>query len=245
MSYLEVEHATKCFGEVPVLKDLSFAVEKGQTLSILGKSGCGKTTLLKALAGLLTLDKGDVVLDGINMNSVNPAKRGIVYLYQETLLFPHLNVMSNIAFGLEIKKQEKKQIRQKCEEMIHQLGLEGHENKMPDELSGGQKQRVAFGRAIITDPAVILLDEPFGNLDAQIRSEMQVFFKEKVSDFGTTTLFVTHDLKEALKVGDQMAFMDEGKLKTYASQVDFLNDPITGASEELAFWQDLKNKKEN
>lgn len=240
MSYLKVEHLSKYFGETPVLQDLSFAIEKGKTLSILGKSGCGKTTLLKILAGLLSMDEGNITLGEQQMNEVSPAKRGVVYLYQEPLLFPHLNVVKNISFGLEIKGWDNSLIASRCIEMVHQLGLQGHEKKMPEELSGGQKQRVAFGRAIITNPAVILLDEPFGNLDVQIRGDMQWFFKQLVSAYGITTLFVTHDLKEALKVGDQMALMTEGQLKTYQSQKEFLLDPNTGAGEELAFWENLK-----
>lgn len=240
MSYLQVEHLSKYFEAVSVLQDLSFTLEKGKTLSILGKSGCGKTTLLKVLSGLLSADKGTVTLDGKKMNTVNPSQRGMVYLYQEALLFPHLNVMKNISFGLEIKGWDKKVIDEKCFEMVNQLGLNGHESKMPEELSGGQKQRVAFGRAIITHPAVILLDEPFGNLDTQFRSEMQVFFKELVAKHSTTTLFVTHDLKEALKVGDEIALMDRGQLKTYKSQKEFIEDPMTGAADELAFWENLK-----
>lgn len=240
MSYLVLTNINKQYNGTPIVNGLSLDLKKGATLSILGKSGCGKTTLLKMIAGLLPLDDGKIELNGNLINDVEPAKRGIVYLYQEPLLFPHLNVSENIAFGLKVRKVEGLEISDRVHQTINDLGLKGHEKKMPGQLSGGQRQRVAFGRAIIINPAVLLLDEPFGNLDSEIRSSMQAFFKDVSNRYHISTLFVTHDLKEALLVGDELALMENGQLTTYSDKQEFINDTRTGASNEVEFWKQFQ-----
>jgi len=241
MSYLRTENIVKRFDEEEVLKGLSFQISKGETLSVLGKSGCGKTTLLKVIAGLIDPSGGSIWLENRLINSIKPADRGIVYLYQEPLLFPHLNVFENIAFGLRLRKVSQEEISAKVTDMLNQLGLAEHSSKKTDQLSGGQKQRVAFGRALIINPAVLLLDEPFGNLDIEIRASMQSFFKSISEQFAITTLFVTHDLKEALLMGDRLALMDDGLLTSYESKEAFIADAKTGVSKEMAFWNQLGN----
>ena len=237
--FLEIENINKSFGDESVVIDLNVSLEQHKTLSILGKSGCGKTTMLKIIAGLVVPDSGSLSLDGRSMLEVEPAKRNIVYLYQEDLLFPHLNVFENIAFGLRIKKIGNAIVKSQVEEMIANLELEGQADKMPHQLSGGQRQRVSFGRAIITNPSLLLLDEPFGSLDAGTRKNMQGLFRRLAEKFSITSLFVTHDLKEAILMGDEIAMMESGNLKVYKDKMAFVEDSNTGVKEELTFWKEM------
>lgn len=237
---LEVKDITKSFEQESVLRDLSLNVSAHQTLSILGKSGCGKTTLLKIIAGILEADSGTVLLNGDDVHQMVPHKRNAVYLYQETLLFPHMNVFDNIAFGLRVRKVSEEEIQQRTKEMIVNLELEGKTNQMPHELSGGQRQRVAFGRALVINPEVLLLDEPFGNLDVETRETMQKLFKRIAKKYKITSLFVTHDLKEAILMGDRIALMKKGKLTVYKSTEEFVQDAEAGVQEEIEFWNSLR-----
>ncbi len=237
---LEVKDISKTFSGEAVLKQVSFQLDRSETFAILGRSGCGKTTLLKILSGLLMPDSGTSWLNGVAITeSVSPQKRNIVYLSQEPLLFPHLSVFENIAFGLRVRKEDKSIVKQKVESLAAAVGLSAHLDKKPEQLSGGQKQRVNFGRALIIDPPVLLLDEPFGSLDTKTRAEMQVFFKEMATTRQISSVFVTHDLKEALLVGDAIAYMDGGKLKTYLDKNSFIKDNATGVQAEMAFWKSL------
>lgn len=233
---IQLDHIYKSFAEEPVLQGLSLQLTDHATLSILGKSGCGKSTLLKIMAGLEIADEGLFMVEKQNMFALPPQKREIVYLSQEPLLFPHLNVFENLAYGLKIRKQSKQSILKKVNEMTGRLGLSEHLDKKPHQLSGGQKQRVSFGRALIINPKIMLLDEPFGSLDAHTRSEMQQLFKTICEEFRITSLFVTHDLKEALLVGDQIARMENGKLIIFKSVEAFIADPESGAIAEIEFW---------
>lgn len=236
---LNVQHIVKRFHSEKVLKNVSLSLQQHHTLSILGKSGCGKTTLLKIIAGLVVQDEGDILLNDININNQLPNLRHIVYMSQEPLLFPHLNVFENIAFGLRIRNEEKSLVEGKVNELINNLGLTEHKNKMPQQLSGGQKQRVNFGRSLIINPPLLLLDEPFGNLDTQTRTEMQQLFKQIAAEFGISSIFVTHDIKEALIMGDSIGYMKHGILKTYATKDSFISDSSTGVQQEISFWQSL------
>jgi ABC-type sugar transport system ATPase subunit len=238
--FLEVTSLKKAFKKEQVVKGLDFTLDAHKTLSILGKSGCGKTTMLKMIAGLEAPDEGSITLDGRNVTLLKPEKRNIVYLYQEDLLFPHLNAFENIAFGLRLKKLDEKLIQEKVKHMIHSLELEGQSNKMPTQLSGGQRQRVSFGRAIITNPSLLLLDEPFGSLDAGTRQRMQDLFQKLTQEYQITSLFVTHDLKEAVLMGDNIGFMKAGRLKVYKTREEFIKDAKTGVQEEIDFWHSLR-----
>lgn len=239
---LEVKNIVKSFNREKVVKDLNFSLDAHKTLSILGRSGCGKTTMLKIIAGLIQPDAGQIMLRGKNIDRETPERRSIVYLYQEDLLFPHLSAFENIAFGLRIRKVPEQEVRAQVAQMISSLELEGQGNKMPHQLSGGQRQRVSFGRAIITNPSLLLLDEPFGSLDAGTRQRMQHLFKKLAETFSITSLFVTHDLKEAILMGDEIAYMRSGSLKVYQDKNDFINDPETGVQEEVSFWDNLITK---
>lgn len=237
--FLEVHNIVKSFNHEHVVKALNFNLDAHKTLSILGKSGCGKTTMLKIIAGLVKPDSGTISLKDENITNARPEKRNVVYLYQEDLLFPHLNAFENIAFGLRLKKTPEIQIKEKVSHMIESLELNGQAGKMPTQLSGGQRQRVSFGRAIITNPSLLLLDEPFGSLDAGTRQRMQSLFKKLTQEFNITSLFVTHDLKEAVLMGDEIGFMRAGNLQVYKDKQDFINDPNTGVQEEIEYWRSL------
>ena len=239
---IEIKNLSVSFGDEVVLRKINFSLRENKTLSVLGKSGCGKTTLLKSIAGIENNYSGSVEINGKPVDQLKPQDRGAVYLYQEPLLFPHLNVVQNIGFGLKIRNKDPLVIRRKVDKMIQQLHLEGQEKKMPDQLSGGQKQRVAFGRAFIIHPKVLLLDEPFGSLDSDTRKEMQNLFIEISNTEKITTIFVTHDLKEALLTGDYFGMMHHGKLNIFENRDAFINNADTGVKEELEFWTNLTNK---
>jgi ABC-type Fe3+/spermidine/putrescine transport system ATPase subunit len=237
--FLKAEQIEKTFGKEKVLKKLNFELAHRQMLSILGRSGCGKTTLLKVIAGLEQTDAGQIFLDDRPMNDVPAYRRNIVYLYQEPLLFPHLNAFDNVAFGLRLRKEKESAIKAKTEEMLEQLGLSEQAGKMPGQLSGGQRQRVSFGRALIINPRMILLDEPFNALDTETRKNMQELLRSIAARFRITGIFVTHDLKEAILMGDRIALMEEGRLKVYPDKAAFIADADTGVRQEVEFWKGL------
>jgi putrescine transport system ATP-binding protein len=235
--FLKIEHLSKRFGDHQVLNDVSLSVAKHEVLSVLGKSGSGKTTLLKIIAGLEKEDAGGVLLSRKLINHQPPQQRNIVYLYQEPLLFPHLNVRKNISFGLELRKVSVVKIASQVDELLEQIGLKDQGLKMPNQLSGGQRQRVSFARALIIEPQVLLLDEPFGALDTETRYQMQELFKKVSREKQLTSIFITHDLKEAMIMGDNIGKIEHGNYRTYASKSKFFNDPDSGAQAEAAFWK--------
>jgi ABC-type sugar transport system ATPase subunit len=237
--FLEVNHIQKKYKDKQVIQDVSFGLQAHQTLSVLGKSGCGKSTLLKIIAGIEDQDNGEVILNGKNISKIKSNERNIVYLFQEPLLFPNLNVFENIAFGLRIRKMASADVEQKVAQMLESLELQDHAKKMPHQISGGQKQRVAFGRALIINPPLILLDEPFSSLDVETRATMQQLYKTIAKRFNITALFVTHDLKEALLMGDKISYMDKGLLEIFNSKKEFIEADKTGVKSEIDFWNNL------
>jgi len=241
-TFLELQNISKSFDEETILEDVNLSLEHQKTLSLIGASGSGKTTLLKIIAGLEKASNGNVVLNKQNINNLPPQKRKIVYLYQDALLFPHLSAFENIAFGLKLQKQ--KNIRNTVNAMLESLGMIEHAEKMPNQLSGGQKQRIAFGRALVIKPQLLLLDEPFGALDPKIRSNMQKLFKNLVVAQGLSSIFVTHDIKEAIIIGDGIAKIEKGKLIQFESKQSFYNTKSSGVQAEIDFWKQLKNEKE-
>ncbi len=240
--FLRVEHLAKSFQDEPVLRDVSLTLDAHHTLSVLGRSGCGKTTLLKGIAGLLPLERGEVFLDERCITHLPPQHRNVIYLYQEPLLFPHLNVFENIVFGLRLRGLGDGLIAARADEMIESLELTPHTRKRPDQLSGGQRQRVACGRALIIQPALLLLDEPFSNLDPDIRGAMQQLFKRVAQQLAITSIFVTHDLKESLLVGDRFAHLEAGRLHVYDSREAFIADTRTGVGREIDFWNSIRTE---
>lgn len=236
---LQAIDIAKHFGREEILRSASLELPQGEMLSILGRSGSGKTTLLKILAGLESADSGRVFLEGRDISGQPPHRRNIVYLYQEPLLFPHLNAFENVAFGLRLRRLPEGEIFQKVNRLLESLGLPEHTAKMPHQLSGGQRQRVAFGRALAVQPKVLLLDEPFGALDTETRASMQQLLKQIAGSFHITGLFVTHDLKEAILMGSRIGLMQEGRLKVYEDKQAFIADAATGVRQEIDFWSGL------
>jgi putrescine transport system ATP-binding protein len=236
---LQAQDLAKRFRGEEVLRSVDLTLDAGTTLAILGHSGSGKTTLLKTLAGLEALDAGRVWLDGDEVTRVPPHLRRMVYLYQEPLLFPHLSVLDNVAFGRRVRGERRDEARERARGLLDRMGVGPHGDKRPHMLSGGQRQRVAFGRALIVEPRVLLLDEPFSALDGRTRRDMQALMLDVVRSTSLSTIFVTHDLKEALTVGDRFGTLDQGMLHLYSDRASFLGDPNVGALSELQFWQDL------
>jgi putrescine transport system ATP-binding protein len=241
---LHVESVDVRLGTQLILRELSFSVDAHSTMAVIGPSGCGKTTLLRAVAGLIAVERGRIRL---GLQPVGVAAAGghrIVYLNQEALLFPHLDVFENLAFGLRVRHVEEREIRRRVALLIAQLELNGLELRAPHSLSGGQRQRVAFGRALAADPALLLLDEPFSNLDPDTRASMQELFKQLAALHGITALFVTHDLKESIRIGQRFALIRDGRLTTYADLEQFCADPSSGVEREAEFWRAFSRRSD-
>lgn len=215
MSQIELKNITKTFDGKTILNNISLKVEEGERISLLGPSGCGKTTTLKIIAGLLKNDKGHLLIGDKDVSNVPVEKRGAVIVFQDYLLFPHMTVAENIGFGLKMAKKDKKFIKEKVDKLLSLVRLEVFGKRYPNELSGGQKQRVAIARALAVDPKVLLLDEPFSNLDAGLRDEMREFVANLQRELNITTILVTHDKEEALMISDRIAVMLNGEIKQY------------------------------
>lgn len=209
------------------VSDMSLAAPCGQITALLGPSGCGKTTVLKMIAGLLSPSRGNITFDGQSVRGVPPEKRGAVMVFQNHLLFPHLNVADNIAFGLKMRGESGATIHRRVEELLEMVKLPGYGRRQPHQLSGGQKQRVALARALIVEPKVLLLDEPLSNLDAHLRSEMRDLILSLQRQLGITTIMVTHDQEEAVILADRVALIFDGMLQQVDEPVDFYERPLT------------------
>lgn len=225
MSQIELNTISKSFDGKKILKDISLTVNEGEMISLLGPSGCGKTTTLKIIAGLLTPDKGDLLIGNKSVSKVSVEKRGAVIVFQDYLLFPHMTVKENINFGLRMKKTNKKTMGKKVNKLLKLIKLNGFEDRYPDELSGGQKQRVAIARALAVNPKVLLLDEPFSNLDTSLRDEMREFISKIQRDLNITTILVTHDKEEALMISDRVAVMLNGEIMQYDTPANIYKRP--------------------
>lgn len=236
-SMLRVRNLHAGFPGDQILHALSFDIPEGETLVILGESGCGKTTLLKVLAGLLRPSQGEIWLEDRAISQLPAAQRGVIYLDQEPLLFEHLTVQENIGFAQRFQARNLSEDTHAVQEMLAAIDLREHATKREWQLSGGQKQRVAFARAVLARPRLLLLDEPFCSLDSKTRDQMQRFFHHLSQEYALTSIFVTHDVKEALIVGTRFARLSAGVLSLYPDRHAFINDPATGIPAEIAFWQ--------
>ena len=224
---LRLQEITKSFGETRVLRGISIDIRQGEFITFLGSSGCGKTTTLRIIAGLEEPDSGRVILEGKDVTDLAPDKRDVNTVFQSYALFPHMNVEQNIGYSLRLKKTPKEEIRKAVEEMLELVQLPGFEKRMPSELSGGQRQRVAIARALVNHPRVLLLDEPLGALDLQLRRQMQVELKRLQKRLGITFLYITHDQEEALNMSDRIVVMREGLFEQVGSPADVYDRPRT------------------
>ncbi|MBR2223483.1 MAG: ATP-binding cassette domain-containing protein, partial [Christensenellaceae bacterium] len=215
----------KDFDGVEVLNNINFYIKKNEFLTLLGPSGCGKTTLLRLLGGFETPSSGDILFEGKSIVSLPPYKRRLNTVFQRYALFPHLNVEENIAFGLNIRKVDKKTIKKKVGDMLSLVGLSGYEKRSIDTLSGGQMQRIAIARALVNEPEVLLLDEPLGALDLKFRKDMQLELKRMQQQLGITFVYVTHDQEEAMTMSDTIAVIDKGMIQQIGTPEDIYNEP--------------------
>ena len=225
---LELKNIKKSFtpGE-DVLDDICLTVARGEFVTLLGSSGCGKTTTLRIIAGLEQTDSGSVWINGQDVTKLPPDKRDVNTVFQNYALFPHMNVAENIGYGLKLRKVPRGEIKKKVAQMLELVQLEGYERRKPSELSGGQKQRVAIARALVNNPKVLLLDEPLGALDLQLRRAMQIELKHLQKKLGITFIYITHDQEEAINMSDRIAVMKDGRIEQIGTPDEIYNHPKT------------------
>ena len=225
---LELKNIKKSFtpGE-DVLDDICLTVARGEFVTLLGSSGCGKTTTLRIIAGLEQTDSGSVWINGQDVTKLPPDKRDVNTVFQNYALFPHMNVAENIGYGLKLRKVPRGEIKKKAAQMLELVQLEGYEKRKPSELSGGQKQRVAIARALVNNPKVLLLDEPLGALDLQLRRAMQIELKHLQKKLGITFIYITHDQEEAINMSDRIAVMRDGCIEQIGTPDEIYNHPKT------------------
>ncbi|MER3423377.1 MAG: Fe3+/spermidine/putrescine ABC transporter ATP-binding protein, partial [Nitrospiraceae bacterium] len=224
---IEVRHLSKQFGSVEAISDVSFSVKEGELLGLLGPSGSGKTTVLRIIAGLEVPSSGDIFIDQVRVNDLPVQQRNIGFVFQHYALFKHMTVFENVAFGLTIKKWPRAEIRQRVSDLLGLMGLEGMSDRYPHQLSGGQRQRVAIARALAPRPSVLLLDEPFGAVDAQVRQELREWLIRLHDELNVTSLFVTHDQEEAMEVSDRLIVFSKGRLEQIGSPAEVYEEPAT------------------
>lgn len=222
---LDIRNIKKSFGDKLIIDDLSFQIKKNEFVTFLGPSGCGKTTTLRIIGGFEHPDEGSVYFDGVDITKLPPEKRELNTVFQKYALFPHMTVAQNVAFGLQIKKMDKKLIEEKVSRALRHVNLAGFEDRKPASLSGGQQQRVAIARAIVNEPKVLLLDEPLGALDLKLRQEMQRELIRLKNELGITFIYVTHDQEEALTMSDRIIVMNQGYIQQVGTPVDIYNEP--------------------
>lgn len=226
MSRITINNLTKKFDNKIILNNLNLEVEAEEMVALLGPSGCGKTTTLKLISGLLAADSGDIKFDSSSVVDLPTEKRGAILVFQENLLFPHLSIEDNIAFGLKMAGVDKQIRKKRVKELLDLVNLQGYQKRMPNELSGGQQQRIALARALAINPKVLLLDEPISNLDANLREEMRELIRKIHEEENMTTIFVTHDREEALLVADRIAVMKDGNLEQIGTPEELYRSPV-------------------
>ncbi len=222
---ISVQNVSKNYGDFKALDDVSVDVQPGSLTALLGPSGSGKSTLLRIIGGLEDPDAGAVVINDEEVTPVPPQRRGIGFVFQHYAAFKHMTVRDNVGFGLKIRKRPKKEIAARVDELLGVVGLAGYHERYPNQLSGGQRQRMALARALAVEPKVLLLDEPFGALDATVRKELRVWLRRLHDEVDVTTLFVTHDQEEAMDVADQIVVMNEGRIEQTGSPRELYEEP--------------------
>jgi sulfate transport system ATP-binding protein len=222
---ITVRQATKRFGSFVALDNVSVAIPTGSLTALLGPSGSGKSTLLRVIAGLELPDEGEVTILGEEATNLPPQQRGVGFVFQHYAAFKHMNVFDNVAFGMTIRKRPKEEIRARVHELLGLVQLDGLAGRYPSQLSGGQRQRMALARALAVEPRVLLLDEPFGALDARVRKELRAWLRHLHDDVHVTTVLVTHDQEEAMEVADRVVLMNEGRIEQIGKPRDLYEHP--------------------
>lgn len=223
--FLDIKNLSKRYDKKSAIENINIELEKGKILCILGPSGCGKSTILKSIGGFLNLDTGSIILDGKEISKLDAADREVATVFQSYALFPNMNVIENVSYGLKFRYKDKRKIRELALEMIEKVGLEGYEKKEISSLSGGEQQRVAFARSLVIRPKLLLLDEPFSNLDAKLRVQMQAQIKKLQREFDISMIFVTHDQAEAFSIADKIILMNKGNIIQVDTPIDLYNTP--------------------
>ncbi|MDQ3777268.1 MAG: sulfate ABC transporter ATP-binding protein [Actinomycetota bacterium] len=252
---IEARRITKRFGDFCALDDVSVDVLSGSLTALLGPSGSGKSTLLRVIAGLEQPDAGEVYISGEEATTVSPQKRGVGFVFQHYAAFKHMTVWDNVAFGLAIRKRPKAEVRDRVTQLLDLVQLTGLAKRYPAQLSGGQRQRMALARALAVEPKVLLLDEPFGALDARVRKELRAWLRRLHDEVHVTTIFVTHDQEEAMEIADQIVLMNEGRVEQIGGARDLYerpaNDfvmmfvgPVSRLGDELVRPHDLEVRRE-
>ena len=222
-----VRNVSKRFGDFVALEDVSLDVESGALTALLGPSGSGKSTLLRIIAGLETADAGEILLGGKDATALAPQKRNVGFVFQHYAAFKHMTVRDNIAFGLKVRKRPKAEIADRVDELLNLVQLQSFGHRYPAQLSGGQRQRMGLARALAPEPQVLLLDEPFGALDARVRAELREWLRQLHDVVHVTTVFVTHDQDEAMEISDQIAVINHGKLEQVGSPRELYDEPAS------------------
>ena len=228
---IEIRNIHKQFGDFTALNNVSLDIESGELVALLGPSGCGKTTLLRIIAGLETADQGTIAFSGADITHVHVRERQVGFVFQHYALFRHMTVFENVAFGLRVKHRKERpsesEIQRKVHDLLNLVQLDWLADRYPSQLSGGQRQRIALARALAVEPKVLLLDEPFGALDAKVRKELRRWLRRLHDDLNVTTIFVTHDQEEALEVADRVVVMNQGKIEQVGSPQDVWDHPAS------------------
>jgi putative spermidine/putrescine transport system ATP-binding protein len=237
MTALFLDRLSVNYGTTWALRDITLSVKPTELIALLGPSGCGKTTVLKAVAGLLAPAGGDVKFDGVSVLPIPTEQRGATLVFQKPLLFPHMTVVENVGFGLKMRRTAKAEVAARVAQALQWVRLEGYERRKPHELSGGQEQRVALARALVTEPRVLLLDEPFSALDENLRGEMRLLVRELQQRLRITTIFVTHDQREALAVADRIALLLDGRIEQCDVPRELVLNPCSARAAQFFGWK--------
>ena len=224
---IEVRNLTKTFGGFTALDDVTVSLPTGQLTALLGPSGGGKSTLLRIIAGLESADSGTVEIEGVDATRLPPQKRNVGFVFQHYAVFKHLTVAGNVAFGMEIRKRRKPEVERRVAELLELVHLSQFAHRLPAQLSGGQRQRMALARALAVEPSVLLLDEPFGALDAKVRKELREWLRRLHDEVPVTTVFVTHDQEEAMEVADEIVLVNEGRVEQVGSPDELYDAPAS------------------
>jgi sulfate transport system ATP-binding protein len=222
---ISIQDVSKSFGDYVALDHISLEVPEGSLTALLGPSGSGKSTLLRIIGGLELPDEGTVMIEGTDATAVPPQRRGIGFVFQHYAAFKHMTVRDNVAFGLSVRKRPKPEIEQRVGDLLKIVGLAGYAARYPSQLSGGQRQRMALARALAVEPRVLLLDEPFGALDAKVRAELREWLRKLHDEVHVTTLLVTHDQEEAMSIADRIAVMDNARIEQVGSPAELYDEP--------------------